>query len=331
MNERLLSSQNASCSRPVSKALSSHMNVYKPVVRRRSVHVNSKERDIVVPAASIELQAPTQPSINCHTLVDDSLAVDIDEGKIITRFVAETLLPTKHGRFRLRGYKHSADGGLTFTEPAAIICGQVENGEDVPVRVHDACFTSEVLGSLKCDCAQQLSLALEKIHKSQYGIVIYLQQEGRGIGLANKIAAYSLQERGLDTVDANRALGLPDDCREYTSVRNILKELGVKSIQLITNNPRKINQLRMLGLSITGRIPCIVQEANEHNMGYLAAKRDRMSHFLSDNEDSPLCFWSHDEHDQLEQTKPATTGKRSRNLKSDKGLVYMNSLPVRGL
>lgn len=287
MNERLLSSQNASCSRPVSKALSSHMNVYKPVVRRRSVHVNSKERDIVVPAASIELQAPTQPSINCHTLVDDSLAVDIDEGKIITRFVAETLLPTKHGRFRLRGYKHSvrlvhnvflltwfpstshigpykgpclqADGGLTFTEPAAIICGQVENGEDVGLSC-GTCTTSrkqilmhchvlfpgsrpcarcllyirwvawlfslclrssltskplvdldlgltflplsvEVLGSLKCDCAQQLSLALEKIHKSQYGIVIYLQQEGRGIGLANKIAAYSLQVKSMRLVE----------------------------------------------------------------------------------------------------------------------------------
>lgn len=150
-------------------------------------------------------------------------------------YIPETLLPTKHGLFRLRGYKHSLDGGLTFTEPTAIISGSVEGKSDVPVRVHDACYTSEVLGSLKCDCADQLALALKMINDSPPGMVIYLQQEGRGIGLANKIAAYSLQEQGLDTVDANRALGLPDDCREYTAVRNILSNLGIKSIRLIVS------------------------------------------------------------------------------------------------
>ncbi|GFH09507.1 GTP_cyclohydro2 domain-containing protein [Haematococcus lacustris] len=130
---------------------------------------------------------------------------------------------------------------------------------------------------------------MEMIHSNPPGIVIYLQQEGRGIGLANKIAAYSLQESGLDTVDANRALGLPDDCREYTSVRNILAGLGVKSIQLITNNPRKINGLRALGLNITGRVPCIVQAANEHNVGYLQAKESRMDHLL----EGQFCYWNH--------------------------------------
>jgi GTP cyclohydrolase II len=134
----------------------------------------------------------------------------------------------------------------------------------VALRVHDACFTSEVLGSLKCDCAEQLQLAMEYIHANAPGIVIYLWQEGRGIGLANKIAAYKLQEQGLDTVDANRALGLPDDSREYTSVRNILKELGVKSVRLMTNNPRKISELSDLGVKVNGRMPCQVQ-AGTHN------------------------------------------------------------------
>ncbi|GLC37629.1 hypothetical protein PLESTB_001666300 [Pleodorina starrii] len=207
----------------------------------------------------------------------------IDEEQVVTKFIAETLLPTRHGKFRLRGYKHSIDGGATFTEPTAIIAGRVEGQENVPLRVHDACFTSEVLGSLKCDCAEQLELALRTVQKEPPGLVIYLQQEGRGIGLANKIAAYSLQEQGLDTVDANRALGLPDDCREYTSVRNMLAEMGVRSVRLITNNPRKINVLTKLGISVTGRIPCLVA-AGKYNQGYLEAKRDRMAHMLAGGE-----------------------------------------------
>jgi GTP cyclohydrolase II len=212
-------------------------------------------------------------------------ASSVDESLVKTRFIAETLLPTRHGAFRLRGYKHTVDGGSTFTEPAAVICGTVEGQSDVPVRVHDACFTSEVLGSLKCDCAEQLRLALDAIHAEPPGMVIYLQQEGRGIGLANKIAAYSLQERqGLDTVDANRALGLPDDCREYTSVRNILRDLGVKSVRLMTNNPRKMAVLAALGVEVTGRVPCVVQ-AGPLNRGYLDAKQRRMAHLLTHDEE----------------------------------------------
>jgi GTP cyclohydrolase II len=195
------------------------------------------------------------------------------------------LLPTRHGAFRLRGYKHTVDGGRTFTEPAAVICGDVEGKEDVPVRVHDACFTSEVLGSLKCDCAEQLRLALDAIHAEPPGMVIYLQQEGRGIGLANKIAAYALQEqKGLDTVDANRALGLPDDCREYTSVRNILRDLRVRSVRLMTNNPRKMAVLGALGVAVSGRVPCVVR-AGPLNRGYLDAKQRRMAHLLTHEEE----------------------------------------------
>ncbi|MEW5304746.1 MAG: hypothetical protein WDW36_007337 [Sanguina aurantia] len=208
----------------------------------------------------------------------------IDDSLVLTKFIAETLLPTRHGIFRLRGYKHSVDGGVTFSEPTAMVYGSVEGMEHVPVRVHDACFTSEVMGSLKCDCAEQLTLGLSIIRTQGPGIVIYLQQEGRGIGLANKIAAYSLQEQGLDTVDANRALGLPDDCREYSSVRNILLGLRVQSVRLITNNPRKMSVLTSLGIEVTGRIPCVVA-AGEFNQGYLDAKRDRMSHMLSDDEE----------------------------------------------
>lgn len=196
-----------------------------------------------------------------------------------TTYVAETLLPTGQGKFRLRGYRHTVDGGRTYTEPTAIIAGEVEGLEDVPCRVHDACFTSEVLGSLKCDCREQLALAMDRIQADPPGMVIYLQQEGRGIGLANKIAAYALQEKGLDTVDANRALGLPDDCREYSPVAHILEDLGVRSIRLMTNNPRKMESLAALGVSVTGRIPCQVA-AQAHNRGYLDAKQRRMQHML---------------------------------------------------
>eukprot|EP01023_Acetabularia_acetabulum_P047765 TRINITY_DN5038_c0_g2_i2.p1 TRINITY_DN5038_c0_g2~~TRINITY_DN5038_c0_g2_i2.p1 ORF type:complete len:296 (+),score=21.52 TRINITY_DN5038_c0_g2_i2:118-1005(+) len=204
-------------------------------------------------------------SVNSQTLVNGEennyrVVCEVEDASLVlTEFVAETQLPTIHGRFRLRGYRHSIDGGQTGTEPVAVIMGKVEEGVDVKVRVHDACFTSEVLGSMKCDCAQQLELALNMIQDDPPGMLIYLQQEGRGIGLANKIAAYKLQEEGLDTVDANRALGLPDDCREYTSVVNILKDLNIQSIKLMTNNPRKIDQLKSMGINVVDRIPVIVE------------------------------------------------------------------------
>ncbi|KAL4429188.1 hypothetical protein ABPG77_010167 [Micractinium sp. CCAP 211/92] len=225
--------------------------------------------------------------------------------RVWTKFVAETLLPTKLGKFRLRGYRHTVDGGLTYTEPSVIISGSPEGCADVAVRVHDACFTSEVLGSLKCDCREQLELAMEYIRDQPPGMVIYLQQEGRGIGLANKIAAYALQEKGLDTVDANRALGLPDDCREYSAVAHILEDLGISSIKLMTNNPRKMNELASLGIPVSGRIPCQVP-AQKYNAGYLSSKHRRMAHLLNpamyssadEAEQEPLegqfCYWDHE-------------------------------------
>ena len=196
-----------------------------------------------------------------------------------TTFVAETKLPTDRGFYRVRAYRHANPNTGEVTEPVCVIYGEVEGREDVPVRVHDACFTSEVLGSMKCDCKQQLEMAMEYIKENGPGIVCYLQQEGRGIGLANKIAAYAVQEEGLDTVDANRRLGLPDDSREYTAVENMLRELDVRSVQLMTNNPRKIRELECGGIKITGRIACVVK-ANLFSKGYLAAKERRMSDVL---------------------------------------------------
>ncbi|KAG2432566.1 hypothetical protein HXX76_008911 [Chlamydomonas incerta] len=281
--ERAASHRAASCSHVVSPLRVGRWQSLVHVSRAdRRVALPSRANSVLVSAAAADV--PQQGgSISSSTTYTPTAHTSIDEANVVTSFIAETLLPTRHGKFRLRGYKHSTDGGATFTEPTAIVSGKVEGQEDVAVRVHDACFTSEVLGSLKCDCAEQLELALHMIQGAPPGIVIYLQQEGRGIGLANKIAAYSLQEQGLDTVDANRALGLPDDCREYTSVRNMLQDMGVRSIRLITNNPRKINTLTKLGIQVNGRIPCLVA-AGAYNQGYLEAKRDRMAHMLPEEE-----------------------------------------------
>jgi GTP cyclohydrolase II len=142
-------------------------------------------------------------------------------------------------------------------------------------------LTSEVLGSLKCDCADQLDLALKTIHAAGQGVVLYLPQEGRGIGLANKIAAYRLQEYGLDTVDANRRLGLPDDMRRYDSAAAIIHDLGIESTRLMTNNPRKVRHLIQHGVIVEDRLP-MQTEINPHNKGYIAAKTKRMGH-ISDN------------------------------------------------
>eukprot|EP00808_Paulinella_micropora_P003149 g18299.t1 len=197
-------------------------------------------------------------------------------------FVAETNLPTLRGTYRVRAYQDSLKPGRDG-EYICIMWGKVEGRCDVPVRVHDQCFTAEVLGSMKCDCREQLSWAMDFIkdgerNQAGCGMVIYLPQEGRGIGLANKLRAYQMQEFGLDTVDANRVLGLPDDSREYECVPGILGELGIQSIQLITNNPRKVKRITSLGVDITARIPCLIP-SNPHSDLYLSVKRSRMGHF----------------------------------------------------
>jgi len=197
-------------------------------------------------------------------------------------FVAETNLPTKKGKFRVCAYKDTSKPGEE-SEIIVLIHGEVERRSDVTCRVHDMCFTSEVLHSLKCDCREQLDYAMDYIKDRERcpvgGMIIYMPQEGRGIGLANKIKAYSMQELGLDTVDANRVLGFEDDYRDYRAVGSILSHLQISSLCLMTNNPRKIEQLEMNGVVVSGRIP-IVMGTNEHSDNYVKTKGARMGHML---------------------------------------------------
>ncbi|NDC47589.1 MAG: 3,4-dihydroxy-2-butanone-4-phosphate synthase [Micrococcales bacterium] len=192
------------------------------------------------------------------------------------RFEAEANVPTIHGNFRLRGYYDIKTGA----DHIAIIKGN-PTGEDVLVRMHSECITGEAFGSLKCECGPQLQYALDMIEADpRGGIVIYLRgQEGRGIGLLNKLKAYALQEQGLDTVEANLALGLPSEAREYGAAASILQELGVKSVRLMTNNPAKANFLIEAGIPVNSYVPVIVGEAIQ-NLGYLETKRSKMGHRL---------------------------------------------------
>jgi 3,4-dihydroxy 2-butanone 4-phosphate synthase/GTP cyclohydrolase II len=198
------------------------------------------------------------------------------------RFEAQTALPTTHGDFRVRGYYDVQ----TTADHVAIISGN-PSGKDVLVRLHSECITGEAFGSLKCECGPQLDGALDAIAADpKGGVVIYLRgQEGRGIGLLNKLKAYALQEKqGMDTVDANLALGLPSEAREYGAAVAILEDLGIESVRLLTNNPDKRDFLENAGIAVTETVPLIVGLA-EQNLEYLAVKRERMGHELPANLD----------------------------------------------
>uniref|UniRef100_A0AAV1UKZ8 GTP cyclohydrolase II n=1 Tax=Peronospora matthiolae TaxID=2874970 RepID=A0AAV1UKZ8_9STRA len=226
---------------------------------------------------SADVAPPTITSFKYRPAVDaDAPGLTCLGDAVTTTFVAETALPTDSGTFRVRAYR--SVGSLRASEPIAMISGDVRGKRNVLVRVHDQCFTSEVFGSLKCDCKEQLEYA-KAYTKKHGGVVIYMPQEGRGIGLANKIMAYSVQERGLDTVDANRVLGFKDDYRSYEPVPAILKDLGIQSVCLLTNNPRKIRLLSQLGITIDGRQPVVIK-GGEFSQGYLTAKAKRMAHLL---------------------------------------------------
>ncbi|WP_405765898.1 bifunctional 3,4-dihydroxy-2-butanone-4-phosphate synthase/GTP cyclohydrolase II [Streptomyces sp. NBC_01538] len=191
---------------------------------------------------------------------------------------AETRLPTAFGTFTAYGYRSIVDG----VEHVALVHGDIgaDDGEDVLVRVHSECLTGDVFHSLRCDCGPQLETSLERIRDEGRGVVVYLRgHEGRGIGLLSKLRAYELQEQGHDTLDANLELGLPADARDYGAGAQILQDLGVRSVRLMTNNPDKTDALVRHGLRVTGREPMPVQ-AGEHNLTYLRTKRDRMGHDL---------------------------------------------------
>ena len=196
------------------------------------------------------------------------------------RFEAEAMMPSTHGNFKLRGYYDTR----TTADHVAIIAGN-PTGENVLVRMHSECITGEAFGSKKCECGPQLEYALDRIAADPAGgVVIYLRgQEGRGIGLLNKLKAYALQDQGMDTVEANLALGLPSEAREYGAAVSILRDLGIKSVRLMSNNPAKIDALEMAGISVTEYVPIIVGQENE-NAGYLETKREKMGHILPEGE-----------------------------------------------
>src|SRR5437879_1928945 len=184
-------------------------------------------------------------------------------------------LPTAYGEFTAVAFRET----LTGKHHVALVKGEVDGAEDVLVRVHSECLTGDVFHSLRCDCGEQLESALAMIETEGRGVLLYLAQEGRGIGLLNKLKAYKLQEEGLDTVDANLELGLPPDLRDYGIGAQILVDLGLTTIRLLTNNPKKIVGLEGYGLRVTDQLP-IQHPATEHNRDYLRAKRDRLGHLL---------------------------------------------------
>lgn len=188
--------------------------------------------------------------------------------------LASADFPTRFGDFIIHGFRDKEG-----KEHLALVRGDVAGKDNIPVRIHSECLTGDCLGSLRCDCRDQLEYSLTYLGKQERGVFLYLRQEGRGIGLGNKIRAYQLQDTGLDTVEANIHLGFDEDLRDYTVAAEILKMLGVHSVVLLTNNPAKLKDLKENGIKITGRIPVIVKP-NEHNTDYLKTKEKKMNHLL---------------------------------------------------
>ena len=196
--------------------------------------------------------------------------------EMLVECVASPVLPCAYGEFRAYGYVNKING----EHHVALVKGDIGNGEDILCRVHSECLTGDVFSSSRCDCGEQLAQAMKQIEKEGRGILLYMRQEGRGIGLMNKLKAYELQEQGMDTVDANLALGFKEDLREYYIGAQILRDLGVKTLRLLTNNPDKVYQLEDFGLDIVERVPIEI-EANCHDLRYLRTKKQRMGHYLN--------------------------------------------------
>lgn len=194
---------------------------------------------------------------------------------VCVRIAAIADLPTRFGHFQVVGFYDNID----TKDHVAIVKGDVVDSEDVLVRVHSECLTGDAIGSLRCDCRDQLTASLEAIERAGRGVVLYLRQEGRGIGLTNKLRAYGLQDHGLDTVDANIALGFRDDERDYAIAAHMLASLRVRSIRLMTNNPRKVEDLTQHGVVVGERVPLVIP-TNEFNRDYIATKARRSRHLI---------------------------------------------------
>ncbi len=230
---------------------------------------------------------------NCKGLGRDNICV---------RIVAMAELPSRFGDFHIVAFENNRDG----KEHVAITKGDVIGAADVPVRLHSECLTGDVIGSLRCDCRDQLEAALKMIGKMERGMVLYLRQEGRGIGLVNKIRAYSLQDQGMDTVEANLALGFRDDERDYAVAAHMLMSLKIQSVRLITNNPKKIQQLTDYGIKVTDRIPHVM-EPNDHNLFYLQTKAAKSGHLID---------FSGKEHFKEQDDRPIVTGMSEEQAKA---------------
>ncbi|MCG9895972.1 MAG: GTP cyclohydrolase II [Fimbriimonadaceae bacterium] len=209
--------------------------------------------------------------------IADLIAHRRQSERLITLSAGPVSLPTKYGEFRVYGYESEVESNPYL----AIVKGEVAGGEPVPVRVHSSCLTGDILGSLRCDCGDQLALALQHIEREGRGVVLYIAQEGRGIGILNKLKAYRLQEEGMDTVDANLALGFKPDLRDYGLGAQVLADLGIRRMKLMTNNPSKRVGLEAFGLEIVETIP-IVAPTNPHSERYIETKRDKMGHEIPD-------------------------------------------------
>jgi GTP cyclohydrolase II len=197
--------------------------------------------------------------------------------KVCVRVVSVAELPTRFGSFRVAAFWNNRDE----KEHLAIVNGDIVGASDVLTRLHSECLTGDALGSLRCDCRDQLMVGLQSIAEAPCGLLLYLRQEGRGIGLINKIRAYALQDRGLDTVEANRALGFRDDERDYAIAGHMIHSLGVSSVRLMTNNPEKIEQLTDHGVDVAGRVAHLIPP-NEHNRFYLETKARRSGHWIDE-------------------------------------------------